>query len=195
MAALETFSETTEQTANNAANLGDMLEGKGTVGAKVINNLLSGLRNVGDILTFGFADDLGSWLSDTLLPEIKVPDPTKEMLQGAKANRWARETARRTDLTPAMKSMQEKLDQGFVKAAEAGNTELQKTQEAGLNSIAVLLERLNVTTDEQKMLAMKHLTTAAKMAGDGEITAKETERFSKILKNQKLYDLNNRVSS
>lgn len=197
---LQTFSETTAQTAKNANNLGDVL------GGQVTNNIVSGLRNIGDILSLNFAGDLGEWIGKTYANVINDVVPSLEKWgagfaatenQRHKTNMAARKSQRhktnmaaaesqknktnmaatesqknKTNLGPNFSEVQAKLD--------AANVKLDDPQ---LRDIAALLMELKITNEQANKFSNKQIETLAKIAEDGEVSKDEAVLANKTLRN------------
>jgi hypothetical protein len=146
---LSTLSETTAETAKNANNLGDVF------GGKLTDNIVSTFRNIGDIASFGFAEDFGSWIGKSI---ANIP--------GAKYDN--------SSMTPQFAGVQAKLD-----AANANKDNPQ------LKDIAALLTELKITNEQANKFSDKQIATLTKIAEDGEVTKDEMATANKMTRTKR----------
>jgi len=190
ISALETFGETTEQTAASAGFLGD----SSTALGRMINGLFSFIRHIGDALlmipnmiieAFGFSkiQDWGSnllnWFQDkeaqskssfaivAASPEVQTQNIAKEVLKPTYMN---------------LKQQQEELNQTLARVVKPGSEADTDIQTQKLDDIVTLLASLGVTAENQNQLTANHIKIAANMAADGLINDEEKTTFAKILK-------------
>jgi len=151
---VETFSETAKQTSENANKMGEAMFGKGMM-SQITNNIVSGFRNIGDIASFGLADNLGELIGSSIAK-----------LTGA--------TYTDKSYTPQFAEVQSKLN--------AANANIENPQ---LKDIAALLMELKISNEQANKFSNTQVQTLAEIAADGKVSIDEQARMKREMRTKR----------